>query len=273
MINNINCIFSFATDIMYDKQTGGFIELEMYDKPKLDDLKDGIVRIENIIRELVDLYSAHKNQNYDFLNDGNYLIICKYFEDCLKKTSKSLRVPLKKLYFVLLTENDWAIDSDIIDSILQPLLKRGAHKDEITKITHVTRLEGSLLNFQFHEELKKKLPAFIQNENRCILHDIYADKNTVKLQSLVFQLKEDYNLRFFKEKYYVPNPTSIHNSTNLSDIDLQEAIEQLIITNLLQIDGLSEKSRPENYAGEIETASGFVVEVVLDNICVCNILK
>lgn len=284
--------------ITYNKKTQFFIEHQFYNKPQ--DSKEDTVYIDNVIKRIYNVYPKYKPreqkpdttehtknksrnkptiakyQTGDLLKDEDFMIITEYFKSCLNEISETLGVSLEKMYFVLLTENHWAINSDIIDNVLKPLLKKATSRsieDNDIKIMSHTRLEALLLNIQLSKEFKEVPPKFFQNENRCIMYDVYADEKKVKLQSIYFQLKEDYKTRFFDERYYIPKPATLSKSSNLNDIpDLKNALEKLLLADLLEINDLNTKSKPIDYYGEIENTSGLILDYVLERICVGVIL-
>jgi hypothetical protein len=131
---------------------------------------------------------------------------------------------------------------NIIQKIMIPLLpKAGIHfdtEDYRERALFIGKMEGKMANLQ----LRNRDPlSFIHNENRCIIFTLSIDGQQAKLKSTYFQVKEDYSLRLFNEKYYSLNIISTHD-TLLCDLEEWESVEyflnQFIFKNLLKMDHL-----------------------------------
>jgi hypothetical protein len=201
----------------------------------------------------------------DSNNSDTFFAIAAYFGTLLTKLCNDNNIQLNILYPIFIVPNEWKTETnDILQQIMIPLLtKAGIHfdtEDNRDRVLFIGQLEANMASIQLRKN-SKQLP-YIHNENRCIMYDLYKDKRLLKLKANYFQVKEDYNLRLFNEKYYSLNIISMHEITIDDEKKLGKSIEhflkEFIFKNILKIEHLIETPTEEDQ----EEADGILDEII-----------
>jgi hypothetical protein len=155
------------------------------------------------------------------------------------------------LHPIFVVPDGWKVESStIIQQTMIPLLtKAGIHfdtEDYRDRVLFIAQLEAGIADLQLNKT-SKQLP-YIHNKNRCILYTLYEDEQFVKLKATLFQVKEDYNLRLFNEKYYSLNIISMDEITISEESKLINSIQHhllkgLIFKKLLKMEQLTANDR------------------------------
>lgn len=186
------------------------------------------VYIHNFTEELYNLFKVGKEKHDDITDSEVFWAIFKYLRYCLRDVG----VHPPETYLVFVTPNEWALEPDIINLMMRSLLEgfeiylHTATRDN-TRILLVTELEATLSYYQLGAKTRNTIPPFIGIENRCVIYRLFTKSNAIIIESMYFQMKEDYNLRLFDEKYYKPNVLSIVNPINVGSINFMNIIDTL----------------------------------------------
>lgn len=245
--------WSFSPRFQFDERTKEIKELKHIEN---FDLSDG-VHIDNITQKMEELYTdlaeiKSKTDNdltvSTYLNKKKeYFAIIKYFERCWEIICSKGETKLANLYLVFVVPNEWVAESDIIEEFMVPLLSKSgvvfSHVDDNyrNRVDFASRLEASISYLQLNRTKHgpPKLPSFIENENRCILYDLQVDGTLVKFTALYFQIKEDYNLKLYDERYYTLKHISRKNILLFDSEEFSNIIHTLklfVFKTVLKID-------------------------------------
>jgi hypothetical protein len=208
----------------------------------------------------------------DITNKDTFIGIAMYFKALLLSVSNDKNIQIDRLYPIFIIPDEWKVETnDILEQIMVPLLTKADIRfdteDYRDRVLFTGQLEAKMAILQLNKN-SKQLP-FIHNENRCILHTLYFDKYLMKLKATYFQVKEDYNLRLFNEKYYSLNIISMHEIT-VYDKELENSIKhflkQFIFEKLLKMGHLT---TTPIYAGSEISVDDDILRQILYSFTVC----
>jgi hypothetical protein len=178
----------------------------------------------------------------DIKNSDTFVAIVAYFKTLLLNVCSDNNVQFNILYLIFVVSDSWKVETNnIIQQIMMPLLtKVGIHfdtEDNRDRVLFMSTLETYMTYFQLGKH--RTSLSFIHNENRRIMYNLYDNGQLVKLKATYFQVKEDYNLRMFNEKYFSLNIISMHEITTYDMKELENgiknALKQFILDKLLKM--------------------------------------
>lgn len=235
-----------------------------------DQIEDGDIYIENVVRSIEKIYNEVIQRKQAITSIKEFAAVARFFELQLNQICEQSKIQLEQLFVVIIIPNDWALKHDIIDLIMVPLLQKAniVFPEKLAeRVLFMTKLEALLSNVQLSPDFKNNVPSFIQNENRCVQLDIFCENNVMKIRSTYFQLKEDYNLKTFNERYFVPkiiNIDNVHDFSNINFKSIKGALKQMIFKNLLKANYLIDNTLQERHP-QYKNAVIDIMKQVLDN--------
>lgn len=209
------------------------------------------LKLEKLYTDITDLKLKSSKEDMNF-NTSTYLdantewfAIIKYFEWCWKIICNKGTTRLDKLYLVFVVPNEWFADSDIIEELMIPLLTQSGvtfphtEGNYRSRVQFVSKLEASISFLQLRKDIQGTLPAFIQNENKCVLYELHKHGTAFKLTASYIHIKEDYNLKLNDEHYYTlkhvsKNKISLFSSKEFDSI--LHKLQQYIFKTVLKVE-------------------------------------
>jgi hypothetical protein len=204
--------------------------------------KEDWVYINDVIHAIEELYTSISV--VDIVDNVIFIAIAKYFEAWLISACSDNSMQLNKFYPIFIVPDEWRVETnDVIQQIIVPLLtKAGIHfdtEDYRDRMLFIGEMEAKMAALQLGDDTM--LLPFIHNENRCIMYTYYIEGLMVKLKATYFQVKEDYVLRLFNEKYYSLNIISTHDIPIFDEKEedsMKHVLIQFIFKKLLKMDHL-----------------------------------
>lgn len=145
------------------------------------------------------------------------------------------------MYLVFIIPDHWALMPNIISFIMIPILSTVGIEfptKSRDRALFITKLETELSFFQLGNPKSQEWPLFIRNENRCVLHKLNGSKKQLTMNSTFFQLKEEYNMRLFNDKCYIPKLLSNNNHILFDNIvfdHVKQMLCQLVCKEIFNV--------------------------------------
>lgn len=256
-----------SQEFQLHKQTGDIHEIVRNTKPVNSYAPHDYVHIINVVQRIYRIYLDVKYRKLNVKRDKSFLAIARYFKLCLKEICTKRSMALDRLYLVFVTPNKWAKESDIINLVMLPLLSEIGvmlPHNYTDRASFLTKLEAGFANLQLNSRNKQSLPSFFHNENRCVMYSLYEDNATLEVNSMYFQLKENYNLRAINDKYYTPKLISTAHSSVYEPSHFSHAKYRLkkIIFEPLNL--------PPSILSSNDGIADAILDTILHNVIVCE---
>lgn len=239
------CILRYNLGFTYKETTG---EINATTKETIPgNLGGDCLFIDNIVDKLWFLYQQIA-QSKTVVKCQAFIAIARYFELCLKEICATHNTHFQELFFVFIVPNEWSTRKDIMQIVLVPLLQHIGiifPPNIFDKILLITQL-GAVLSFlQLDSLTKQSIPAYIHNENRCILYNIRLESEIIQQKSIYFQLKESYDLKIYNSaRFFIPQVISVEESCQHDcrvDFDhILNNLKKLVFQQILNMESLSE---------------------------------
>jgi hypothetical protein len=262
----------YNKDFLFHKSTGNIHYLDRYNDPDTKGHNSDWIYIKNSIQAINELFDDR--DTVDIMNSDTFIAISKYFETILKTACSDNHIKLNKLYPIFVVPDEWKVETvKLIQELMIPILtKAGLHFETEyyrDRVLFIGELEAKMAGLQLQKK-NSKPSAFIHNENRCIMYAFYNDKRTIKFKATYFQVKEDYNLRLFNDKYYSLNIISRFEITMCTQDELNDSIgcvlKKRVFNELLDMELLT--MTPLNNQS-LRSVADYVLEGIFRSFSVC----
>lgn len=243
------------------------------EKTILVNQKEDSIYIDNVVEKLDCIYQQMTKNGADINGSRIFTAISKYFEFCLNKVCDEQNGRFRQLYFVFIVPNEWSMKKDIVHIVLHPLLQHIGVEfspNPFNKMLSLTQLEAAFSFYQLHPLKKQSVPAYIQQENRCIMYNIILHGNLIQHQIVYFQFKESHDLKNTNGgRFYLPRVISIRNNRQdncLIDFDyILKRLQILVFKQILNIENLNNLPIQAEYLNiENPTAADLIMNELLD---------
>lgn len=158
------------------------------------------------------------------------------------------------------------MNRDMLHTVLIPLLHHigiPLPPNPLDKILYTTPLETSLLRLQLGMK-ERFIPSYIENENRCILHNIGVVGNTILQRSVYFQFKESYDLKLYNgRRCFVPKVISMEENQCVMDSDyIQKNLYHLVFEQILNTQNFNDIIIQSEYIENLTVAEQIIDELL-----------
>lgn len=165
-----------------------------------------------------------------------FLAISTYFKDNLKRLFNKYKINRQTVSFIFVVPNDWTGILDTLNHLIFSLFEKAGHLLPTKEITFITEMEAFITYQQLGNSGKNDIPKYFQPENRCVMYDISANKNSLTVAPVYFQFKQDDSLKVYNDNRYVtPKILKMYDPRHFTIPVHRAALKELILWDILKL--------------------------------------